>query len=167
MSDTTVDTPSAHEATEAEVTSVPSRASTRRSMMFASAGAAAAAAVALTRSDSVAADDDDPLILGQENTSQSTTRVVGQSLEVTDGISAGGSLLRNVGNVTTGVYGFTGQESAGTVSTRAVWGVDDTVGGVGVFGQHGTTGEGVGVVAQSFNGPGLGARGTTFDVLLQ
>lgn len=167
MSDTTVDTPSAHEATAAEVTSVPSRASTRRSMMLASAGAAAAAAVALTRSDSVAAEDGDSLILGAEdNLAQSQTRLIGPSLIVTDG-GVEGSLSRRVGGTTTGVYGVTSQSAAGTVSTRAVWGVDETVGGVGVFGQHGTTGEGVGVVAQSFNGPGLGARGTTFDVLLQ
>lgn len=152
---------------DAQATPESGGGSSRRSILLASAGAAAATTAMLARSGSVEAADGDALVLGQENTSSTPTRVVGESLEITDGVSAGGRLLSNVDDVTTGVYGFTGEESAGTVATRSVWGVDETPGGVGVFGQHGTTGEGVGVVAQSFNGPGLGARGTTFDLLLQ
>lgn len=165
MSDTIVDTPSATEAAEVTTESVRS---TRRSVMFASVGvAAAAAATALVASGTSEAADDDPLVLGSEdNLAQSTTRVIGPSFVVTDG-GVEGSLSRQVAGVTTAVYGVTSESAAGTVSTRAVWGVDETPGGVGVFGQHGTTGEGVGVIGQSFNGPGVGARGTNFDLLLQ
>lgn len=164
MTDPTVDTASEQDGDTAPV---PARSTSRRSMMVASAGAAAAAAAALATSGSVEAADTDPLLVGvEDNFATSRTRLLGPSFVVTD-TGVEGSLSRRVGGTTTGVYGVTTESGAGTVSTRAVWGNDETPGGVGVFGQHGTTGEGVGVIAQSFNGPGLGARGTTFDLLLQ
>lgn len=146
-----------------------SSGASRRSLVLASAGAAAAAVAVASRSAEAANGEALTIGNGLENNSNfatAPTRLVGPSFVVTDG-GVEGSLSRRVGGTTTGVYGVTTQSAAGTVATRAVWGNDETPGGVGVYGQHGTTGEGVGVIAQSFNGPGLGARGTTFDVLLQ
>lgn len=164
MSDPTVETTP---APATGVTADSSRSTTRRSIMLASAGAAAAAAAAMSASGNAEADDGEALVLGSEdNLAQSMTRMIGPSFVVTDG-GVEGSLSRQVANTTTGVYGVTTESVPGTISTRAVWGNDETPGGVGVFGQHGTEGYGVGVVAQSFNGHGLGARGTNYDVLLQ
>lgn len=142
---------------------------TRRSLIVASAGAAAAAVAVGSRSAEAA--NGDELTIGNglgnnANFATAPTRLVGPSLVVTDG-GVEGSLSRRVDQVTTGVYGVTTGSAPGSVATRAVWGNDETPDGVGVFGQHGTTGEGVGVVGQSFNGAGVGARGTTFDLLLQ
>ena len=167
MSNPTEDTATTDDASEVTSDSGAGTARTRRSMMVASSAAAAAAAAALVSSGSAAADDGDNLVLGDEqNLAQSRTRLIGPSFVVTDG-GVEGSLSRRVGGTTTGVYGVTTQSAAGTVSTRAVWGLDETEGGVGVYGQHGTNGSGVGVIGQSFDGPGVGARGTTFDLLLQ
>lgn len=141
-----------------------SGASSRRALMLGSAGVAAAAVAAgLSGSQKAQAADGEPVILGSEgNTAGSRTQIVGPSFVVSDG-DAKGSLAENVNGTITGVHGFT----ADSVGNRAVWGLDDTRDGVGVYGQHDpTTGPGTGVAATSGNGVGLRAVGTTWDVTL-
>jgi hypothetical protein len=139
----------------------------RRALVLGSAGAAAAAAAVLAGGSSrVAADDGDALAVGRSTTAETRTELVGPSFVVTDG-DASGSLARNQEGTITGVFGFTADSTA----NRAVWGLDQTGDGVGVYGQHDGTstraGPGTGVVASSDSGPGLDARGTTYDAMLR
>lgn len=135
----------------------------RRALVLGSAGAAAAIAAVASGSRSASAADGDPVLAGRNNDSSSRTQLTGPSFVVTDG-NASGSLARELNGTITGVLGFTADSTA----NRAVWGLDDTPDGVGVYGQHdGTTGAGTGVVASSGSGVGLDARGTTYDAMLR
>ncbi len=137
----------------------------RRGMLTGTAAAAAVAAVAgiASSSGTAGAADGDTLKIGSEdNQSTSRTGLVGPSFVVTDG-NASGSLARNVRGTITGVHGFTTDSTA----NRAVWGLDETPDGVGVYGQHGATGDGTGVLAESGRGVALRAQGTSADLVLQ
>ena len=147
---------------ETEVENGPS--SSRRAIFAGSAAAAAAVvAGAALGSGKVQAIDGQPINAGVQNTATERTELVGPSFVVTDG-DASGSLAREVvAGVVTGVHGFTARAS----NSRAVWGLDQTTDGVGVYGGHWERSRGTGVVAESFNGPGLVAQGTGYDVILQ
>lgn len=156
--------PASHLSTDENVTDeeVSSSGASRRALMVGSAGVAAAVAAGLSGSRTAQAEDGDNVILGGENEADTRTDIVGPSFVVTDG-DASGSLARNVRGTITGVHGFTTDSTA----NRAVWGLDETSGGVGVYGQHGETGPGTGVVASSGGGAGLRAIGTTYDAELR
>ena len=135
---------------------------TRRAVL---AGSAVGAAALLgTRPTGVAAAvDGDPIVAGGTTTATSRTNLRGPSLVVTDG-AASGSLAREVvPGVVAGVHGFTSDDTR----SRAVWGLDETDDGVGVYGQHTGPALGTGVVALSDSGSGLVAEGTAHDVELR
>ncbi|WP_420452760.1 hypothetical protein [Ilumatobacter sp.] len=142
-------------------------ARSRRAVVTATAGAAVLAVAAARRSSGRAeAADGDELRVGVGNSAESRTILDGPSFVVTDGEELAGSLARRVladSVVETGVYGFT----AGADASRAVWGLDQTADGVGVYGQHGGGGVGTGVFARSANGPGVIAVGTDSDVSMR
>ena len=101
---------------------------TRRAVL---AGSAIGAAALLgTRPTGVAAAvDGDPIVAGGTTTATSRTNLRGPSLVVTDG-AASGSLAREVvPGVVAGVHGFTSDDTR----SRAVWGLDETDDGVGVY----------------------------------
>lgn len=150
------------ESTDVERAEVEDSGGPSRRTMFVGAAAAVVAGAAV-KSGTASAADGDAIIAGQQTTSGSRTELIGPSFVVSDG-RASGSLAREVvAGVVTGVHGFTDRDT----DSRAVWGLDRTTDGTGVYGQHGDETRGTGVIAESGNGPGLVAIGTGADVVLR